>query len=93
VETEIIGTAGALRVASVPQKNLVEVLGPHGVSRECSLSFMDRFGQAFVAELSHFVDCVLDDRVPEVGLADGTAATMMAVEATRAFRSGELHRF
>jgi myo-inositol 2-dehydrogenase/D-chiro-inositol 1-dehydrogenase len=90
VETEIIGTGGALRVASVPQKNLVEVLGPHGVSRECSGSFMERFGEAFVSELTHFVDCVLDGRTPHVSLADGTAATTMAVEATRAFRSGEL---
>ena len=90
VETEIIGTEGSLRIGSVPQKNLVEVLGPQGVVRECSSTFMERFGDAFEAEVRYFVDCVLDGRSPVPGPADGTAATAMAVAATQAFRTGSL---
>jgi myo-inositol 2-dehydrogenase/D-chiro-inositol 1-dehydrogenase len=90
VETEVIGTRGSLRVGSVPHRDHVEILGSEGVVRTCSRSFPERFGEAFVAELTHFVDAVLEDRQPEITLADGTAATAMAALATWAFRTGEM---
>ena len=43
-EHEIIGTQGILRIASVPQKNMVEILDSHGVRKECSQDFLERFG-------------------------------------------------
>ena len=36
VETEIIGVKSAIRIGSVPQKNLVEVMDQDGMRKECS---------------------------------------------------------
>ena len=90
VETEIIGTKATLRIGSVPQKNMVEILSKDGVIKECSQSFQERFHQAFINELQEFVDCILEGRKPEVGAHDGTRATIIAELATKSFKSNEL---
>jgi myo-inositol 2-dehydrogenase/D-chiro-inositol 1-dehydrogenase len=92
VETEIIGTKGTLRIASVPQKDHVEILDSHGVVRECSQSFLERFEAAYLAETQEFVNCIREGRKPEVTVQDGTRATEVAFAATRSFREDELVR-
>lgn len=93
VETEIIGTKGTLRIASVPQKNLVEVLDSHGVRRECSENFLERFDTAYVKEVQEFVDCIVEGRKPAVTVYDGTRVSQIAYTCKAAFESGELIRF
>jgi len=92
VETEIIGTLGALRIASIPQKDQVEILDSRGVVRECSQSFLERFEAAYLAEAQEFVDCIREGRAPEVKVQDGTRATEVAFAATRSFREDQLIR-
>lgn len=93
VETEIIGTKGTLRIASVPQKNLVEILDSHGVRKECSQNFLERFDTAYVAEVQEFVDCILQNRKPEVTVHDGMRVSEIAYTCKAAFESGELTHF
>lgn len=90
VETEIIGTKGALRIGSVPQKNMVEILDSHGVRKECSQNFLERFEQAYINELHAFVDCVLTGKTPAVSVQDGTRSTRIAYAATESFREKKL---
>jgi myo-inositol 2-dehydrogenase/D-chiro-inositol 1-dehydrogenase len=90
VETEIIGTKGILRIASVPQKNLVEVLDSHGVRRECSQNFLERFDAAYVNEVQEFVNCVISGKKPGVTVYDGTRASQIAYTCKAAFEKGEL---
>lgn len=92
VETEIIGTKGILRIANVPQKNLVEILDEHGVRKECSQDFLERFEQAYVEELNEFIDCILTGRKPEVTVYDGTKTTEIAYKCKEAFETNELIR-
>jgi myo-inositol 2-dehydrogenase/D-chiro-inositol 1-dehydrogenase len=92
VETEIIGTKGTLRIASVPQKDHLEILDSHGVVRECSQSFLERFESAYLAEAQEFVSCIRQGRKPLVTVQDGTRATEVAFAATRSFREDELVR-
>ncbi|MCX7024483.1 MAG: inositol 2-dehydrogenase [Spirochaetes bacterium] len=93
VETEIIGTKGTLRIASVPQKNLVEILDSSGVRRECSENFLERFDSAYVNEVQEFVDCINEGRKPEVSVHDGTRVSEIAHTCKAAFETGELLRF
>ena len=93
VETEIIGTKGILRIASVPQKNLVEVLDNYGVRRECSRNFLERFDTAYVNEVQEFVDCIIEGRKPKVTVYDGTRVSEIAYTCKSAFESGELIKF
>ncbi|AEF84999.1 inositol 2-dehydrogenase [Treponema primitia ZAS-2] len=93
VETEIIGTKGTLRIASVPQKNLVEVLDSHGVRKECSENFLERFDTAYVNEVQEFVNCIFNKRKPAVTVYDGTRVSEIAYTCKNAFETGELIRF
>ncbi|MBU0929206.1 MAG: inositol 2-dehydrogenase [Spirochaetes bacterium] len=93
VETEIIGTEGILRIASVPQKNLVEILDTSGIRRECSENFLERFETAYINEIQEFVDCISQGRKPEVSVYDGTRVSEIAYSCKAAFESGELMRF
>jgi myo-inositol 2-dehydrogenase/D-chiro-inositol 1-dehydrogenase len=93
VETEIIGTRGILRIASIPQKNMVEILDSGGVRRECSQNFLERFDTAYVNEVQEFVDCIRYGRKPEVTVYDGTRVSEIAYTCKAAFESGELRHF
>jgi myo-inositol 2-dehydrogenase/D-chiro-inositol 1-dehydrogenase len=90
VETEIIGTKGTLRVASVPQKNLVEILDEHGVRKECGENFLERFDTAYVNEVQEFVNCIREGRKPEVTVYDGTRVSEIAYTCKAAFEQGTL---
>ena len=90
VETEIIGTTGILRIASVPQKNMVEILDQHGVRHECSQDFLERFGDAYRNEMAEFVRCINAKCQPEVSVYDGTKCTQIAYACKKSFESGVL---
>ena len=92
VETEIIGTKATLRIGSVPAENMVELLDGQGVRRLCSYTFVERFGTAFLAELTEFASCIRAGRQPEITVQDGLEATRVAIAATRSFQQNELVR-
>lgn len=92
VETEIVGTKGTLRIASVPQKNMVEILDEHGVRKECSQDFIERFGEAYLNETNEFISCINEGRKPEVTVYDGTKCTEIAYKCKEAFETNELIR-
>lgn len=77
--TEIFGTAGRLAIGANPRVNRVDISDAHGVRNECTPTFYERFEAAFVLELAHFVDAVLDDRPPALTLRDATQATRIAL--------------
>ena len=93
VETEIIGTKGILRIASVPQKNLVEILDNGGVRRECSQNFLERFEQAYLREIEEFVSCIVENKKPSVTVYDGTRTLEIAAGCRTSFETGDLFRF
>ena len=90
VEAEIIGTKATLRIASVPQKNLVEILDAGGVRRECHERFIDRFFQSYLTEVQEFFDCLHEGRKPEITVQDGTRVTQIAYKCKESLASGEL---
>ena len=90
VEAEIIGTAGILRIAAVPQKNMVEILDGHGVRRECSQRFLERFFVSYITEVQEFVDCVREGRKPEITVQDGVCASRIAYKCKESFETGKL---
>ena len=85
--TEIVGTAGRLAVGANPRLNRVEISDAHGVRNECTPTFYERFEEAFLRELSEFVDIVHEDRAPPLTLADATEATRIGIALTESLRS------
>jgi myo-inositol 2-dehydrogenase / D-chiro-inositol 1-dehydrogenase len=77
--TEIFGTGGRLTVGHNPRINRVDIADAHGMRNECTPTFYERFEEAFLREMTHFVQAVLDDRPPALTLYDATEATRIAL--------------
>lgn len=90
VESEIIGTDGILRIANVPQANLVEILDNSGVRKECSQNFLERFDEAYLNEVKEFVKCIIEKREPNLTVYDGTESTKIAYACKESFETGKL---
>ena len=90
VETEIIGTEGTLRIASVPEKNHITIYDNTGAVRECSHDFLERFDDAYVNEVKEFVSCILENRKPGVGVIDGINATKITGACQKAYETGTI---
>ncbi|MGI6057462.1 MAG: Gfo/Idh/MocA family oxidoreductase [Bilifractor sp.] len=90
VETEIVGTRGTLRIASVPTDSLVEVMSKHGVCRECYQDFLTRWHGAYIKEMEVFTDHVLNNTPANPGVLDGTASTSIAFKCKESFLKNTL---
>ena len=89
VETEVIGTKATIKIASAPQKSLVQILDNKEIAKECFQSFKDRFKQAFINEIQEFINCIVQSRKPEITIEDGIQATLIAEKATESFRENK----
>ena len=85
--TEIVGTAGRLTVGANPRLTRVEISDAHGVRNECTPTFYERFEDAFLRELTEFVDIVREDCAPPLTLADATEATRIGIALTESLRT------
>jgi predicted dehydrogenase len=88
---EVVGTIGKADIELVEQRAFVydgkrskyKVLDP-----TFSPTLYDRQPSVLREELSHFVHCVLEDRQPTVGGADGRAATAAALAIEQSLAEG-----
>lgn len=80
VRTEIVCSEGALFVGSLQDAPLQQ-LGPKGIKLDTIPGFLERFGQAYLHELECFVQDVLANKKPSVGVEDGVAALELCLAA------------
>jgi inositol 2-dehydrogenase len=81
LRVEVIGDQGAVQVGYYRQTP-VRLLDRGGVHHDMTRTFPQRFGDAFVAELQAFVDCVLHDIEPPVTGNDSRATLAVGIAAT-----------
>ena len=84
--TEVIGTEGILSIGRPAALNRVEISDRFGIRKECVETFYDRFQEAFLSQAKEFIDCILENRKPELTLRDATMATKAAAAFTTSFR-------
>ncbi len=71
----------------------IEVYGSRGSLRAGDASprfFLERYADAYRAEMNHFVRCVLEGRTPSIGAGDGRAALVLAEAAVESARTGHI---
>jgi inositol 2-dehydrogenase len=85
--TELLGTAGTLRIGWL-RYTPVMVMTEKKVAHDTVPHFMQRFAEAYPAQLEDFAGNVLHGRPPSITLADGIEALRVALAATRSFHSG-----
>jgi predicted dehydrogenase len=85
---ELLGTKGTLRVGYLRETPLM-VMTKGVVAHDTVPYFMERFGEAYTAQLENFALNVLRDRRPPITVDDGVEALRVALAATRAQQTGE----
>jgi len=87
VRTEVLGNEGALLIGGL-QRTPLSVLTPLGVTHDVFPWFPERFADAYLSEIRHFVQCVRADEFPSPDGRDDRAALQVALAATGSLPSG-----
>jgi len=87
IRTEVLGTEGGVMIGTL-QQTATLVLTRSGVTHDTIPYFMERFGQAYAAEIRDFVACISEGRQPAVTGLDARAATAIGIAATRSLDEG-----
>jgi len=87
IRTEVLGSEGGLVISKIRQTPIL-VMTREGVTHDTVPYFMERFGEAYAAEIRDFVGCILEDREPAVTARDGRAAAAIGIAATISFEEG-----
>jgi predicted dehydrogenase len=88
IATEILGLEGTLRIGYLRETPLM-VLTRNSVAHDTVPYFMERFRDAYTAQLQNFAQNLLQDRPPPVTIDDGMEALRIGAAATRAVVTGE----
>lgn len=87
IATEIVGTRGTLRIGYL-RETPVLVMKQNNIAHDVVPYFMERFAQAYPAQLQNFIDNVLHECEAPITIHDGIAALRVALAATDACRTG-----
>jgi len=87
IRTEVLGSEGGLLIGKLQQTSTL-VMTRQGVIHDTVPYFMERFGEAYAAEIRDFVACIIEDRPPNVTGQDARQATAIGIAATRSLDEG-----
>jgi predicted dehydrogenase len=87
IMAELLGTKGTLRVGYLRETPMM-IMTKGMVAHDTVPYFMERFADAYTAQLEDFARNVLQDREPPITVNDGVEALRVAIAATRAQKSG-----
>lgn len=85
---EIAGSEGALQIGYFRNRRFL-VLKRSGAGHDIIPSWQERFKEAFVNEMEHFVDCIINHKPPLVNGIDAKRALEIALAATKSCREGK----
>ena len=85
---EVHGSKGMLRAENMLE-NTVEMATEVGFRRALAMPFfLERYAQAYEAEMAHFVTAVLAKTAPQPGIEDGLKSQLLADAATTSLATG-----
>ena len=87
IATEILGLEGTLRIGYL-RETPVMLLTKNSVAHDTVPYFMERFRDAYTAQLQNFATNVLNGGTPPITIDDGLEALRIGVAATRAHETG-----
>jgi inositol 2-dehydrogenase len=87
ISTEILGLEGTVRIGYL-RETPVMVLTKNSVTHDTVPYFMERFRDAYTAQLQNFAQNVLQQRTPPITIDDGMEALRIGVAAKRAYETG-----
>jgi scyllo-inositol 2-dehydrogenase (NAD+) len=88
ISTEILGLEGTIKIGYLRETPMT-VLTKNSVAHDTVPYFMERFRDAYTAQLQNFAQNVMQDRTPPITIDDGLEALRVGVAATRAQETGK----
>src|SRR5215471_1061174 len=89
IRTEVLGSDGAV-IIGAHQHTPVVLLTRNGAQYDILPYLMERFGDAYQAQIQHFADCLRTGQPPSVSGADSLAALEIGIAATRAYQTNSI---
>jgi len=87
IRGEIWGTKGSIQIGYYRQTPIL-ILTPEGIAHDAVPYFMERFEDAYLAQIQNFVEHVRKGLPPFITAADAMAALGIALAANRSLREG-----
>lgn len=85
---EAFGALGQVAIANDCKSSAV-ISDANGVTAEKPLYFfLERYMQAYVKEITEFVDCIVNDKPVPVGIEDGLQAVAIGIAAKKSLETG-----
>jgi scyllo-inositol 2-dehydrogenase (NAD+) len=88
IRAEVLGSKGTVKIGYLRETPLT-FLNKDGVTHDVVPHFMERFGEAYLAQIKNFVDHVLQQKQPAITAADGIAALIVSLAATRSYKENK----
>ncbi|MDX2435447.1 MAG: Gfo/Idh/MocA family oxidoreductase [Acidobacteriota bacterium] len=88
IRGEVIGERGAVQIGRL-RRTPVRLLDASGVHHDAVFTTPERMGDAFVTMVQEFVDCLIEDRTPPVGVEDGVATLGVALAGRLSIETGQ----
>jgi len=85
----VLGSEGAVTIGA-HQYTPVVLLTRNGAQHDTVPYLMERFGNAYCAQIQHFADCLRAGKPPSVGGTDALAALEIGIAATRAYQASRI---
>ncbi len=86
--TDIMCTQGKLSVGRNPRNNRLEIADIYGWHNQCVIDFYERFAEAFVNELTVFINAVANNQPLPLTLMDAIEATRIGIAMQQSFKTG-----
>lgn len=95
IRAEVLGTKGTLKIGYLRETPIL-VMTREGITHDTVPFFMERFSEAYLAQIQNFIDSIQNDRMPSLTAADGIAALQISLAATASRQENrpiEMHHF
>ncbi len=89
IRAEVLGTKGTIQAGYLRETPIL-VMTADGVTHDVVPYFPERFGDAYVSQLSDFVQNVSNQRESMITIDDGIAALQVAVAATHSLKENRI---
>jgi len=86
--TEIVLTKGLIVIGEIKSEALLSCDINGNIKKRAFKSWRNRFKEAYLEEMKHFINCIIEDKKPEVTGEDGLAAVKAVVAANKSIKTG-----
>lgn len=86
---EILGSEGMLQIGTKQSHSVLTWNKDSKLVRDGNESWRILFKDAYLKEAKHFIDCIINDKEPKVGIEAGKEAVKVVVAANESIKNGE----